>query len=106
MGLAGPGLSAAGKSTIWERNMQSATIPSDYFDLANGPRVAALTTIMPDGQPQTTVAPNKVTLLVVDPEDTARYIEIRGDGELVQTDELRTIVRLCANKITLDAIHK
>ncbi len=31
------------------------TIPDAFLDLANGPRVAALTTVMPDGQPQTTV---------------------------------------------------
>jgi hypothetical protein len=30
-------------------------IPDSYLDLVNGPRVAALTTVMPDGQPQTTV---------------------------------------------------
>ena len=30
-------------------------IPEDFLDLVNGPRVAALTTIMPDGGPQTTV---------------------------------------------------
>jgi PPOX class probable F420-dependent enzyme len=83
--------------------MQSATIPSEYFDLANGPRVAALTTIMPDGQPQTTVvwcdfdgthvrvntmrgfrkeknmrANPKVTLLCFDPRQPLRSLEIRG----------------------------
>lgn len=80
-----------------------ATIPVDYFDLVNGPRVAALTTIMPDGQPQTTVvwcdfdgayvrvntmrgfrkeknmrANPKVTLLCFDPLQPLRYLEIRG----------------------------
>jgi len=78
----------------------------------------------------------KATLLIVDPEDTSRYIEIRGNMELVQAgalvhlDELtrqytkhpcyyghvfpaeqqaketRIICRLNAKKITLDAIHK
>ena len=33
----------------------SHTIPADFIDLVNGPPVAALTTVMPDGQPQTTV---------------------------------------------------
>ena len=78
----------------------------------------------------------KVSLLVVDPEDTARYIEIRGEVELVekgalehldeitrqytshphyygyiypveqQAQETRIICRIHATKITLDAIHK
>ena len=33
----------------------SGAIPDEFLDLVNGPRVAALTTVMPDGQPQTTV---------------------------------------------------
>ena len=32
-----------------------AEIPESHRDLLNGPRVAALTTVMPNGQPQTTV---------------------------------------------------
>jgi len=31
------------------------TIPEAYYDLLNGPRVAALTTVMPDGQPQSSL---------------------------------------------------
>jgi PPOX class probable F420-dependent enzyme len=77
----------------------------------------------------------KVSLLVVDPDDTARFIQIRGDAELV-TDgaldhldaltrrytrhpayygyiyrvaqrwrETRVICRIDARRITLDAIH-
>jgi PPOX class probable F420-dependent enzyme len=78
-------------------------IPEAYRDLINGPRVAALTTVMPDGQPQTTVVwcnydgthvlvntmrgfrkernmrrnPN-VTLLCYDPRQPLRYLEVRG----------------------------
>jgi hypothetical protein len=33
----------------------SITIPASYRDLVNGPRVAALTTVMPDGQPQSSL---------------------------------------------------
>jgi Pyridoxamine 5'-phosphate oxidase len=33
----------------------SVEIPASHLDLLNGPRVAALTTLMPDGGPQTTV---------------------------------------------------
>jgi len=78
-------------------------IPDDFLDLVNCPRVAALTTIMPDGRPQTTVvwcdfdgkyvrvntmrgfrkernmrADPKVTLLCFDPREPLRSLEIRG----------------------------
>ncbi len=33
----------------------STQIPEAYLDFVNCPPVAALTTVMPDGQPQTTV---------------------------------------------------
>ena len=79
-------------------------IPESHRDLLNGPRVAALTTVMPDGFPQTTVvwcnfdgtyvlvntmrgfrkeknmrANPKVTLLCYDPRRPLRYLEIRGN---------------------------
>jgi PPOX class probable F420-dependent enzyme len=78
-------------------------IPESYLDLVNGPRVAALTTVMSDGQPQTTVvwcnfdgahvlvntmrgfrkeknmrSNPKVTLLCYDPRHPLRFIEVRG----------------------------
>jgi PPOX class probable F420-dependent enzyme len=136
-------------------------IPSTHLDLLTRPIHGVLTTMMPDGQPQSSLvwcdydgecarvnttlqrqkgqnlsANPKATLLIVDPEDTARYIEIRGEMELVQagarehldeitrqytkhpgyygyiypveqrTKETRIICRLNAKKITLDAIHK
>ena len=78
-------------------------IPESYRDLVDGQCVAALTTVMPDGQPQTTVVwcnydgthvlvntmrgfrkernmrrnPN-VTLLCYDPRNPLRYLEVRG----------------------------
>jgi len=78
----------------------------------------------------------KVSLLIVDPENTSRYIEIRGEAELVEAGaldhldritreytehphyygyifpieqeqrETRIICRIHASKITLDAIHR
>lgn len=80
-----------------------AEIPNSYRDLIDGPYWAALTTVMPDGQPQTTpvwcnregncvltntmrgfrkeknmrVNPH-VTVLVYDPHDPLRNIEVRG----------------------------
>jgi PPOX class probable F420-dependent enzyme len=78
-------------------------IPESHCDLLNGPPVAALTTVMPDGQPQTTVVwcnydgthvlvntmrgfrkeqnmrtNNRVTLLAYDPRHPLRFIEVRG----------------------------
>jgi len=80
-----------------------AKIPETHRDLINGPRVAALTTVMPNGRPQTTVvwcnfdgthvlvntmrgfrkeknmcANPKVTLLCYDPRKPLRSLEVRG----------------------------
>jgi PPOX class probable F420-dependent enzyme len=135
-------------------------IPSSHLDLLTRPVHGVLTTLMPDGQPQsslvwcdfdgecacvnTTLERQKgrnlqrecrLSLLVVDPENTARYIEIRGEAELVLENalehldqvtrkytthpcyygyvfpeeqlerETRVICRIHAKRITLNAIH-
>lgn len=81
----------------------SAVIPAEFLDLVDCPPVAALTTMMPDGSPQTSVvwcdfdgthvrintmrgfrkeknmrANPKVTLLCYDPAESLRYLEVRG----------------------------
>jgi PPOX class probable F420-dependent enzyme len=81
----------------------NSTIPPNFLDLVNAPRVAALTTLMPDGRPQTTVVwcdfdgahmrvntmrgfrkeknmrlNPRVTLLCYDPHEPLRYLEVRG----------------------------
>jgi PPOX class probable F420-dependent enzyme len=139
----------------------SIPIPVSHLDLVTRPIHAVLTTMMPDGQPHSSLVwcnydgecacvnttlerqkgrnlthNPKATLLIVDPDDTSRYIEIRGDMELVvdgarehldaitrqytgypryygyvfpkaqQARETRVLCRLHARKITLDAIHK
>ena len=139
----------------------SIPIPASHLDLLTRPVPGVLTTLMPDGQPQSSLvwcdydgecacvnttrqrqkgknmlANPKVSLLIVDPEDTGRYLEIRGDAELVEEGaqehldqitrrytrhpqyygyvypleqrdcETRVICRIHARKITLDAIHK
>jgi PPOX class probable F420-dependent enzyme len=139
----------------------SLSIPESHHDLLTRPIHAVLTTMMPDGQPQSSLVwcdddgecarvnttrerqkgrnmliNPRVSLLIVDPKDTSRYIEIRGDVELVeagaldhldqltrqytdhpqfysyvypterQQQETRIICRIHARKITLDAIHK
>jgi PPOX class probable F420-dependent enzyme len=135
-------------------------IPPSHLDLIQRPIHGVLTTVMPDGQPQSCLVwcdydgecacvntsrqrqkgrnmarNSKVSLLVVDPENTGRFIEIRGDAQLVEDGalehldqitrqytrhpryygyvfpeekrqrETRIICRILARKITLDAIH-
>jgi len=78
-------------------------IPESFLDLINGPQVAALTTLMPNGYLQTTVVwcnfdgdhilvntmrgfrkeknmrrNPKVTLLCYDPHQPLRFLEVRG----------------------------
>jgi PPOX class probable F420-dependent enzyme len=78
-------------------------IPDSFLDLVTHPPVAALTTLMPDGSPNTSVVwcdfdgsyvrvntmlgfqkernmrrDRRVTLLCYDPHDPDRYLEIRG----------------------------
>src|SRR5689334_17207133 len=104
-----------------------AEIPRSHVDLIDGPYWAALTTVMPDGQPQTTPvwcnregdcvlintmrgfrkeknmrANPKVSLLVYDPQNPLRNVEIRGtavemseEGALEHNDAL---TRLYMNK--------
>jgi PPOX class probable F420-dependent enzyme len=135
-------------------------IPDSHLDLLTRPVHAVLTTMGPDGQPQSSlvwvdvqggvavvnttlerqkgrnmVANPSVSLLVVDPGNTSRYIQIRGDAELT-TDgalnhldaitrkytshpsfdgyvypveqrgrETRVVCRIHARRISLDAIH-
>ncbi len=135
-------------------------IPASHRDLLKRPVHGVLTTMMPDGQPQSSLVwcdydgecacvnttlqrqkgrnmlrNPKVSLLIVDPENTGRYLEIRGEAELVeqgalehldaitrkytdhpkyygyvfpceqQARETRVICRIQAKKITMDAIH-
>lgn len=135
-------------------------IPDSHLDLLTRPVPGVLTTIGPDGQPQSSLvwvdvdnkvavvnttlerqkgrnmrANPKVSLLIVDPENTSRYIQIRGDAELTtegaldhldaltrkytrhpafygyvypveqHARETRVVCRIRARRITLDAIH-
>jgi PPOX class probable F420-dependent enzyme len=144
----------AGASTL------GVPIPASHLDLLSRPVCGVLTTLGADGQPQsslvwvdqdgddalvnTTLERQKgrnmlrdprVTLLVVDPDDTGRFVQIRGDAELCiegalehldaltrrytshpcfygciypieqQACETRAIFRIHARRITLDAIH-
>ena len=138
----------------------TVSLPESHLDLLTRPICGAFTTIGPDGQPQSSLvwvdvadgcalvnttlerqkgrnllANPKVSLLVVDPDNTARFIQIRGDAEVVtagalehldaltrkytrhpryygciypaeqQERETRVICRIHARRTTLDAIH-
>jgi PPOX class probable F420-dependent enzyme len=139
---------------------ETIALPASHLDLLTRPVCGVLTTIGGDGQPQsslvwvdhdgecalvnTTLERQKgrnllvnprASLLVVDPDNTARFIQIRGDAELVRDDaleqldaltrrytrhprfygfvypieqqarETRVVCRIHARRITLDAIH-
>jgi PPOX class probable F420-dependent enzyme len=139
----------------------NTSLPESHLDLLARPIHGVLTTMMPDGQPQSSLVwcdydgecvrvntsrerqkgrnmqvNPKVSLLVVDPENTGRFLQIRGEVELLETGarehldeitrqytrypqyygyvfplekrecETRIICRIHARKITLDAIHK
>ena len=89
--------------------MNSIPVPESHLDLLTRPLTAVLTTLMPDGQPQSTLVwciydgecasvdfsrssqkalnlkrDPRLTLFVVDTEHTSRYIEIRGMAELTE----------------------
>jgi PPOX class probable F420-dependent enzyme len=136
------------------------SIPPSHLDLLAEPIVGVLTTLMPDGQPHSALvwvdhdgecarvnttlerqsgrnlhANPALSLLVVDPADTGRYIQIRGEADLVRSGaiahldtltraytshpcfygyvyplaqrdrETRVTVRVQARRITVDAIH-
>lgn len=139
---------------------EEVRIPASHLDLMTRPICGVLTTVGPQGQPEsslvwigfdgtcatvnTTLERRKgrnvlanpvVSLLVVDPENTARFIQVRGRAEL-ETEgavedldavtrkytrhpayygyiypadqaarETRVILRIRARRIQLDAIH-
>src|SRR6185436_20541613 len=86
------------------RNVVSLPIPESHFDLIMRPVHGVLTTMMPDGQPQSSLVwcdydgeyvcinttrerqkgrnmlrNPRVSLLIVDPDNTGRYLELRGE---------------------------
>ena len=100
-------------------------IPDSHKDLIEGPVVATLATIMPNGQPHTTIvwcsydgthiniitsrglqkeknmqANPRVSLMALDPQNPARYLEVRGivdeiteDGALAKLNEHTQLYR-------------
>ena len=139
---------------------ETLPIPPSHLDLLTRPICGVLTTMGGDGQPQSSLvwvdwdgacarvnttlerqkgrnlgANPKVSLLVVDPDNPGRYLQLRGDAELIfdgalehldkltrkytrhpayygyiyplaqRWRETRVICRIHARRITLDAIH-
>jgi PPOX class probable F420-dependent enzyme len=106
----------------------TGNIPNTHLDLFQGPVHGVLTTIMPDGTPQSSMiwvdydgecvlinttlerqkgrnmrANPKVTVLVIDPNDSGRWVEVRGqvqeitpEGAEAHADKLTR--RYCHNK--------
>jgi PPOX class probable F420-dependent enzyme len=140
--------------------METIQIPISHLDLLERPIVGVLTTLGRDGHPQSSLvwvdragdcprvnttlerqkgrnllADDRVSLLVVDPDDTSRFIQVRGEAELVcdgaiehldgltrrytgrphyyggiapierEAEETRVICIIHPRRITLDAIH-
>jgi PPOX class probable F420-dependent enzyme len=136
-------------------------IPVSHVDLLTRPICGVLTTMGVDGQPRSSLvwvdtdgecarinttlqrqkgrdllADPRLSLLVVDPDDTGRFIQIRGDAELLLDGalehldvltrkytrhpryygfvypaeqehlETRVLCRIHARRITTDAIHR
>jgi len=93
--------------------MKAVAIPDSHRDLLERPINATLVTVMPNGQPQATVvwcgrdgpyvmlstmrgfqkernmrARPQVSLVIVDPDDSGRWIEVRGTVELTEAGAL------------------
>lgn len=138
----------------------SVPIPESHLDLLTRPICGVLTTLGPGGQPESSLvwvdhddecarvnttlerrkgrdllADPRLSLLIVDPDNTSRFVQIRGIAELIedgaiehldsltraytchpcfyghvypverQAQETRVICRIHATRVTLDAIH-
>jgi PPOX class probable F420-dependent enzyme len=99
-------------------------IPVSHLDLLARPICGVLTTMGSDGQPQSSLvwvdfdgacarvnttmerqkgrnllADPKVSLLVVDPDNTGRFIQLRGDAELVTDGALEHLDALTRSRV-------
>lgn len=101
----------------------TATIPDAYRDLLERAVVVTLVTLMPDGQPQASpvwfkydgahilistvrgrqkarnmAANPRVTVLLVDPDDAYRYLEVRGVVDAITEDGALDLINALAKK--------
>lgn len=114
-----PATSARTVQTTFGPAPEATPVPATHLDLLARPLIAVLTTLMPHGEPQTepvwfsfehgTVMVNttrerqkgrnlerdhRATILVVDPSNSNRWIEIRGDVEIETSGALEHLDRL------------
>ena len=98
---------------------EALPVPASHLDLLSRPICGVLTTMGRDGQPQSSlvwvdwdgacarvnttlerhkgrnlVANPKVSLLVVDPDNTSRYLQLRGHAELIFDGALEHLDKL------------
>lgn len=96
-----------------------ATIPTSHAALLGAPHIAALTTLLPGGQPQTSAVwcsfdgshvfintmkgfrkeqnmrrDPRVSILAMDPADGARFIEVGGTVELIEDGAMEHLNQL------------
>lgn len=108
-----------------EKSMTS--IPESHLDLLERPVIVTLVTVMPNGQPQASPVwadvvdgqirintvegrqkhknlreRNKATFLITDPEDSMRYLEVRGVVSSESTDDGIEVIE----KLSRDYIGK
>lgn len=102
--------------------MSTCNIPESHLDLLIRPLYGIFTTIMPDGHPQCSLVwvdyengcpkinttlerqkgknmlkNSKVNLLVIDPKNSSRWIEIRANVELVYENAIEHLNRVTAS---------
>jgi len=105
-------------------------LPASHYDLFDAPLLAALSTRMPDGAAQTQpvwcsrdgdvvllsttlerrkgrnlLADPRATVLIVDPADCGRWIEVRGDAEVVTDDAIEVLDTLTRSYTTKPAYY-
>lgn len=110
-------------STVVSAIRVDREIPASHLDLVECPPVAALTTLMPDGSPQTSVVwcdfdgtfvrvntmkgfrkernmrrDPRVTLLCFDPRQPLRYLEVRGSVEQMAEEDALSHLDALASK--------
>jgi PPOX class probable F420-dependent enzyme len=111
------------QSVTGPRAPATSAIPRSHVDLLTGRGYGVFTTLGHDGQPQSTLVQvdcdrdcalvdtsverqnQQVSLLVVDPANTSRFVQIRGDAEPV-TEGTHEHCRIHPRRVTLDAIHR
>lgn len=104
-------------------------LPATHLDLLDGRTPAALATVRPDGRARTRPSPcatdgaalllpadddvltdlaadARATALVIDPADSGRWLQVRGDAEVTgPAGAGGAVVRLVPRRVVCDAIH-